>query len=43
MQDSPPTAGDRLLGFFDTDPIVADEMLLRCRRKLIRRFSAERC
>ena len=43
MQDSPPTAGDRLLSFFDSDPVTASEKLLRCRQKLIRRFSAERC
>lgn len=43
MQESPPTAGDRLLSFFDDDPVIASEKLLRCRQKLIRRFSAERC
>jgi hypothetical protein len=43
MQDSPPTAGDRLLGFFDRDPVIASEKLLRCRQKLVRRFAAERC
>ena len=43
MQDSPPTAGDRLLSFFDSDPVIAGEKLLRCRQKLVRRFAAERC
>jgi DNA-directed RNA polymerase specialized sigma24 family protein len=43
MQESPPTAGDRLLGFFDSNPVIAGEKLLRCRQKLIRRFAAERC
>jgi DNA-directed RNA polymerase specialized sigma24 family protein len=43
MQESPPTAGDRLLSFFDSNPVIAGEKLLRCRQKLIRRFGAERC
>jgi|SRR6266404_5383396 len=43
MQESAPTAGDRLLRFFDDDPVIASEKLLRCRQKLVRRFSAERC
>ncbi len=39
----PPTAGERLLSYFDDNPEIAQEKLLRCRQKLIRRFSAERC
>lgn len=43
LDSDPPTAGDRLLRYFDSDPVVASEKLLRCRQKLIRRFAAERC
>jgi hypothetical protein len=43
MQDSPPTAGDKLLRLFDTDQVVAGEELLRCREMLVRRFAAEHC
>ena len=38
-----PTAGDRLLRLFDSDPTVAAEKLTRFKHKLIVRFSAERC
>src|SRR5690242_17346356 len=37
------TGGDLLLYLFDEDPSVAEEKLLRCRQKLVRRFCAERC
>ncbi|MEK6283134.1 MAG: hypothetical protein AABN95_22480 [Acidobacteriota bacterium] len=43
LDSDPPTAGEQLLNFFDTDPVIAAEKLLRCREKLIRRFSVERC
>jgi len=43
LDSDPPTAGDKLLRFFDTNPSIAAEKLLRCRQKLIRRFAAERC
>lgn len=43
LDGDPPTAGDKLLRFFDSDPVIACEKLLRCRQKLVRRFSAERC
>jgi RNA polymerase sigma factor (sigma-70 family) len=38
-----PTAGDRLLRLFDSDPAIAAEKLLRAKNKLILRFTAERC
>lgn len=43
LDSDSPTAGDRLLRLFDNDPVVAAEKLLRCREKLVHRFSAERC
>src|SRR5215211_924581 len=43
LDSNPPTAGDKLLRLFDIDPVVAEEKLLGCRDKLIRRFAAERC
>ena len=42
LDSDPPTAGDKLLRFFDGDPVVAGKELLRCRQALIRRFAAER-
>lgn len=43
LDSDPPTAGDKLLRFFDTNPTIAAEKLFRCRQKLVRRFAAERC
>ena len=43
LDSDPPTAGDKLLRLFDSDHVIAEEKLVRCRDKLIRRFAAERC
>jgi len=43
MPDGPLTGGDRLLAFFDSDPVTANEQLHRFMQILFRRFSAERC
>ena len=43
LDSDPPTAGDKLLRYFDPDPTIAAEKLLRCRQKLVRRFAAEHC
>jgi DNA-directed RNA polymerase specialized sigma24 family protein len=37
------TAGDKLLRLFDRDRVIAEQKLLRCKEKLVRRFAAERC
>lgn len=42
LDSDPPTAGDKLLRFFDNDRAIAAHKLLRCREKLIRRFAGER-
>lgn len=43
LDSDPPTAGDKLLHLFDSDHVIAEEKLVRCRDMLIRRFAAERC
>jgi DNA-directed RNA polymerase specialized sigma24 family protein len=43
LDSDPPTAGDKLLRFFDSDPVIAAEKLINCRKKLVLRFAAERC
>lgn len=43
LDSNPPTAGEKLLRYFDTNPAIAAEKLLRCRQKLVRRFAAEHC
>jgi DNA-directed RNA polymerase specialized sigma24 family protein len=44
MSDSSPTsAGEKLLRLFDPDPVIAEERLRRCLKKLEVRFAAERC
>lgn len=42
LDSNPQTAGDKLLRYFDSDPVIAGKELLRCRQALIRRFAVER-